>query len=64
MGTDMQNICTIFKVLCFLRGRDVQQQSEDTASAIMVTTKSTDVCHLKFGTEIEYKHTYKVCLQY
>jgi hypothetical protein len=61
METDIQNICTIFKVL-FLGG--CKEQSEYTASAIKVITTSTDASHLKFGTQIEHKYTYKVCLKY
>jgi len=43
---------------------DVKQQSEDTTSAIMVITTSTDASHLKFVTDIQHKHNYKACLKY
>ena len=67
MGTDIQNICTIlwYSLFFFLGGGGgVKQKSEDTSSAIIVITTSTDASHLKFGTEIEHKNTYKVCLKY
>jgi hypothetical protein len=64
MGTDIQNICKTFKVLFLVGGGDVKQQSEDTASAIKVITTSTDASHLKFGTQLEHKHIYNVCLKY